>query len=59
MKTCAMIVRHADGTVEYRDYESYAGMKGDARNAEKHCSTVLYWWCNLNEIKGGDSDSFA
>lgn len=52
MRTCAMIVRHADGTVEYRNYESYTAMKGDARDAERHGKAVLYWWCDVAEIRG-------
>ena len=56
MKTCSMIVRHADGSTEKRDYESYAEMKGDARREKERGACVLYWWCNMDELRGGESE---
>lgn len=36
LKTCSMIVRCSDGTMEYRNYESYTAMKSDARHPRLH-----------------------
>ena len=52
-KTCCAIIRYPDGITWARDYESFEAMRGDARRAKEYGATVLYWWCEMSELKGG------
>lgn len=56
MKVCSAIIRQPDGSTEQRNYESFAGMKGDARQAVEHGACVLYWWCSMSELREGERD---
>lgn len=54
--TCAMYVHTSDGYLERKEFDAFHDMRYEAR--ENPADRVLYWWCELEELRkvGGRED---